>query len=59
MTHDSKSLEYSGSKSDVNCEGLAQDVSEKKDFCMLLKVSSCDTLVINVTASSPASKRST
>ena len=59
MTHASKSLEYSGSKSDVNCEALAQNVSEKKDFYMLLKVSPCDTLVMNVTAFSLTSKRST
>ena len=39
-------MEDSGAKSYLNCEGLAQEVSEEKNFSMLPRDHSCDILVI-------------
>lgn len=39
----------SGTKSDLNCGGLTQEVSEE-NFCMLPRNHSCDILMKNVSA---------
>lgn len=46
--HISRNMEESGSKSDLNCGGLAQEVLYKKNICMWLRDHSCDTLANNV-----------
>ena len=43
-------MENSCTESDLNCAGLAQEVSEEKNFSMLPRDCACDTLVKNVTA---------
>ena len=38
MSHPSKNKEASYAKSDLNCVGLVEEVSEEKNFSMLLKI---------------------
>ena len=47
MGHTSRSVEDGGVEDDLNCGGPAQEVSEEKNFSMLLGDSSCDILVKN------------
>lgn len=46
----SRRMEERGTKSDVNCGGLVQEVSEMKNFNILNSDPSCDILVKNVAA---------
>ena len=43
-------MEDSGAKSDLNCTGLDEDISEKKIFSREPRNHSCDILVKNVAA---------
>ena len=47
MGHPCKDME-DGIQGDFGCGGLAQEVSQEKNFNMLLRDSSCDILVKNV-----------
>ena len=54
--HTSRSMEDSGAEGDLNCGGLAQEVSEE-NFNMLPRDHSCEILVKNVAALCPCPKR--
>jgi hypothetical protein len=56
MGHPSRNMEDSGAEGDLNCGGLAQEVSEEKNFSLLPRNSSCDISVKNVTAFCPCPK---
>ena len=47
MGHPSWSMADSGTEGDLNCGGLAQEVSEEKNFNMWPRDCSCDILVKN------------
>ena len=40
--HTSRSMEDRGARSDLNCQGLTQEIPEKKNFSMLARDHSCD-----------------
>ena len=50
MCHTSMSIQDGGAECDLNCKDLAQGVLEEKNFSMLPRDCSCDTLMKDVTA---------
>ena len=56
MGHTNRNTEENSAKSHLKCRGLAQEVSEEKNFSMLLRDCSCNILVKNVTAYCPCLK---
>lgn len=55
MGHTSRSIENSGTKNDLNCGDMAQEVSKEKKI-MLPRVCSRDILTKNVPAFCPCPK---
>ena len=56
MGQSSRKMKDSGAEGDLNCGGLAQEVSEEKNFSMLLRNHSCDMLMKNVATFCPCLK---
>ena len=50
MGHASRSMEDSGPEGDLNSGCLTQEVSERKNFSMMLRHCSCDILLKSVAA---------
>lgn len=50
MGHTSRSIENSGTKNDLNCGDMAQEVSKEKEIIMLPRDCSRDILTKNVPA---------
>ena len=48
--HSSRSMEDSGPEGDLNSGCLTQEVSERKNFSMMLRHCSCDILLKNLAA---------
>lgn len=50
MGHPNKNMEDSGPEGDLNSGCLTQEVSERKNFSMMLRHCSCDILLKNLAA---------
>ena len=57
MGHASRNIENSGSEEDLNCGGLAQEVSVEQNVSVWPRDCSCDILAKNVATFLPLSKK--
>jgi hypothetical protein len=56
MSHYKRNTEDGGTKGDLNCGNLTQEVSKEKSFSTLPRDCSCDISVLNVAAFCPCLK---
>lgn len=56
MSHPIGNMEASDAEGDLNCGGLAQEVSEEKTFSMCPRDCSCDIMLKNVSTFCPCLK---